>query len=376
MDSRIEKFAKTLIHYSCAVKKGEKVLVEVRGQETFPLVECLIKEIASAGGLPFYLLHDQKIEAAWKLVGSEEQMGLEATWQLARMKEMDCYIHVMAQTNFFEESHIPTAQAGLYSKTVWKKVHNECRLSKTRWVVCRFPTQQYASSAKMDTRSFEDFFYQACLLDYGKMDKAMDPLADLMTRTDRVKIVGPGETSLEFSIKGIGAMKCAGRANIPDGEVFTAPVRESINGVSFCNTMTTYDGAVFDGVHLTWKNGQIVQAICDVGDQKKLDSILNRDAGARYAGEFAIGCNPYIREPMLENLFDEKIVGSFHLTPGKAYDEASNGNKSEVHWDMVYRQLKEHGGGEIYFDDVLIRKDGIFVLDSLKGLNPDQLLNK
>lgn len=373
MDNRIEKLAKTLVHYSCAVKKGEKVLIECRGPLAYPLVENIIQEVYAVGGLPYYFLHDQKVESAWKKSGSLEQMEMEAEWQLARMKAMDCWIGIRSQENMFEESCLASEQTGYYSQTVWKKVHVECRLSKTRWVVTRFPNQMYANSAKMGTHDFEDFFYKSCLVDYAQMDRAMDPLVELMQKTDRVRIVGPGETALTFSIKGIPVVKCAGKMNIPDGEVFTAPVKDSINGVSCCNTATECEGAHFDGIKLTWKDGKIVHADCETGDKKKLEVILNRDEGARFAGEFAIGCNPYICEPMLENLFDEKMVGSFHLTPGQAYEDAFNGNTSEIHWDMVYRQLKEHGGGEIYFDDVLIRKDGIFVLDALKGLNPDRL---
>ena len=221
----------------------------------------------------------------------------------------------------------------------------------------------------MSTREFEDFFYKACLLDYSEMSKAMDPLVDLMNRTDKVQIKGPG-TDLTFSIKGLNAIKCDGKLNIPDGEVFSAPVKDSVNGVLQYNTPTLYEGNFFDGIRLTFEKGRIVKAECEVGDVAKLNDIFQRDEGACYVGEFALGVNPYIRREMLDILFDEKIAGSFHFTPGGCYDDCDNGNKSEIHWDLVCRQFAENGGGEIWFDDVLIRKDGIFTLDELKPLNP------
>ncbi len=375
MDSRNEKLAKNLVNYSCEVKPGEKVLVECVGARTFPLAEKLMEEITQAGGQPYYLLHDDHVRHAQMFGCSEEQMELEASLQRARMEAMDCYIGIRGSENVLENSDIPGEKNRIYSKTVMQKVHFEVRVPKTRWVVLRYPSPSFAQSAKMSTRQFEEFFYKACTMDYKRMDKAMDPLAELMDKTDRVRIIGQG-TDMTFSIKDIPSVKCAGKLNIPDGEVFTAPVKESINGKSFCNTPTLYEGNYFDGIHLTWKDGKIVDFDCNIGDKNKLRDIFDRDEGARYVGEFAIGVNPYIRREMLDILFDEKIAGSFHFTPGASYDEAPNGNNSQIHWDMVYRQFPENGGGEIYFDDVLIRKDGLFVLDSLKALNPDELIGE
>jgi aminopeptidase len=201
-------------------------------------------------------------------------------------------------------------------------------------------------------------------VDYGKMSKAMDPLASLMAKTDRVRIVGPG-TDLAFSIKGIPPIKCDGHRNIPDGEVYTAPVRNSIDGEITYNTPSIYESAVYDKIHLVFKNGKIIRADC-AGDGTQLNKIFDTDPGARYVGEFSFGINPNIRKPMKDTLFDEKIFGSIHLTPGQCYDEAPNGNKSAIHWDLVLIQTKEFGGGQIYFDDQLIRHDGLFVHPALK----------
>ncbi|MFL6558809.1 MAG: aminopeptidase, partial [Bacillus sp. (in: firmicutes)] len=234
----------------------------------------------------------------------------------------------------------------------------------------RYPTSSMAQLAKMSTEAFENFYFDVCNLDYGRMDQAMDSLKALMDRTDKVRITGPG-TDLSFSIKDIPAIKCAGRLNIPDGEVYTAPVRDSVNGVVTYNTPSPYQGFTFENVKLTFRDGKIVEA--ESNDSSRINKIFDTDEGARYIGEFAIGVNPFILNPMQDILFDEKIAGSFHFTPGQCYDDAFNGNHSNIHWDMVNIQRPEYGGGEMYFDDVLIRKDGLFVIPELEVLNPDNL---
>jgi aminopeptidase len=227
-----------------------------------------------------------------------------------------------------------------------------------------------AQQAGMSTEAFEDFYFDVCNLDYPRLAKALKPLVERMNAAKQVHITGP-DTDLRFSIEGIPVVPCAGEMNIPDGEVFTAPVRDSVNGHVKFNTPTIYQGSGFDGVRLVFKNGRILEADCDGGDKARLRSIFDSDDGARYTGEWSIGCNPRILHPMRDILFDEKIAGSFHLTPGNAYDEADNGNKSKIHWDLVQIQRPECGGGTIAFDGVPIRIDGRFVPDELKALDPE-----
>jgi len=246
------------------------------------------------------------------------------------------------------------------------------RVNKTKWVILRWPTPAMAQQAMMSTESFEDFFFRVCTQDYSRMVKGMQSLETLMANTDQVHLKGP-DTDLRFSIKGIGAVACGGSHNIPDGEVFSCPVKDSVEGEITYNAPTIYQGVSFDRIHLKFEKGKIVHA--DGSNAERLNEILDSDAGARYIGEFAIGFNPHILEPMRDILFDEKIAGSFHFTPGQAYEEADNGNRSQVHWDMVQIQRPEYGGGEIWFDGELIRKDGLFVKEALKTLNPDYLLN-
>jgi aminopeptidase len=293
-----------------------------------------------------------------------------AKYEGDRMRDMQAYIGVRSGDNAAEMSDVPAEKMELYTKYFSQEVHTKIRVAKTKWVVLRYPSPAMAQSANTSTEAFEDFYFAVCNLDYQKMSVAMDPLVELMNQTDKVKIVGKG-TDLSFSIQGISAVKCDGKRNIPDGEVYTAPVRDSVNGYISYNTPTVYQGVNFENIRLEFAQGQIVQATAS--DTERINKILDTDEGARYIGEFAIGVNPYITKAIKDTLFDEKIAGSIHFTPGSTYDECSNGNESAIHWDLVYIQTPEFGGGEIYFDDVLIRKDGLFVHPELLALNPENL---
>ncbi|GKU81598.1 aminopeptidase [Niallia sp. NCCP-28] len=368
-DPRIQQLAKNLINYSIRLQKGEKVLIENFGLQK-ELVKALVKEAYNAGGYPFVSLKDNDINRSLLLGAKEEQYEMMASFEANVMSQMDAYIGLRSGDNINELADVPADKMKIEGGTIGKKVHREIRVPKTRWVVLRYPNSSMAQLAKMSTEAFEDFYFDVCNLDYSKMDKAMNNLMELMNKTDKVKITGQG-TDLTFSIKDIPAIKCSGQMNIPDGEVYTAPVRDSINGVLTYNTPSPYQGFTFENVKLTFENGKIIEATAN--DTERLNKILDTDEGARYIGEFAIGVNPYILHPMQDILFDEKIDGSFHFTPGQCYDDAFNGNHSNIHWDMVNIQRPDYGGGEIYFDDVLIRKDGRFVLEELASLNPENL---
>jgi len=163
------------------------------------------------------------------------------------------------------------------------------------------------------------------------------------------------------------AVKCAGEYNIPDGEIYTAPIRESVNGKIHFNIPSIYEGTMHNGINLTFKEGKVIDAVSS--NTEKLNAQLDSDDAARYVGEFAFGLNPYITKPMNDVLFDEKIAGSIHMALGDSYDDCPNGNKSQIHfhWDMVKQ------GGDIYFDNKLIRRNGLFLPKSLRGLNPENL---
>ncbi|MCR8633592.1 aminopeptidase [Paenibacillus radicis (ex Xue et al. 2023)] len=368
-DPRLQTLAKNIIGYSLDVQSGEKVLVEMIGSER-EFVVCLVEEIYARGGQPYIELTDPSVRSAMLQSATKEQIEHWAEMDLKRMKDMSCYIGVRAGENVSEMSDVPEAQMKLYDMYYRKPVHMEQRVKKTRWVVMRYPNASMAQLANMSTTKFEDFYFSVCNLDYAKMSLAMDPLQALMNRTDRVRIISPG-TDISFSIKDIGSVKCCGRRNIPDGEVYTAPIRDSINGTITYNTPSVHSGVTFENISFRFENGKIVEATSS--DTRRINEVLDTDDGARHIGEFSIGFNPHILTPMKDTLFDEKIDGSLHFTPGQAYEQADNGNRSAIHWDLVLIQRPEYGGGEIYFDDVLIRKDGRFVIPELEGLNPEHL---
>lgn len=371
IDPRLRTLAKNLVNFSCSLQKGERILIESIGGND-PLPQLLAEEAYLAGGIPFVWLGDKSVDRALLLHCTEEQLRLRAEIDGALMGKVQAYIGVRGGSNSAELADVPQDKTELYQKFYWEPVHSKIRVPKTKWVVLRYPHPSMAQMADASTEAFEDFYFNVCNLDYSRMEQAMRPLKELMERTDRVRIVGKG-TDLTFSIKDIPAIICAGHMNIPDGEIYTAPVKNSVNGVLSYNAPSVHDGFTYTDVTLTFQDGKIIDA--DSNDKARITKVFDIDAGARYVGEFALGVNPYITKPMKDTLFDEKISGSFHFTPGSAYDDAFNGNKSALHWDLVCIQTPEYGGGEIYFDDVLIRKDGLFVLQDLLPLNPDALLS-
>lgn len=368
-DARYEKLAKVLIHHSTKLQNGEKILIEAIDVPE-EIVIAIMREADAVGGQSLVTLKQSRILRELYKSATKESMQLIGELEAERMKQVDAYVALRGSHNISELADVPDEKMKLYQQYWWQPVHIDIRVPKTKWVVLRWPHPSMAQQAGMSTEAFEDFYFNVCTLDYGKMSKAMDALVKRMENTDKVHITGPG-TDLTFSIKGMPAIKCDGEKNIPDGEVYTAPVKTSVNGELTYTAKTIYHSVTHDNVHLVFKDGKIIKATSDKTDD--LNRVLDTDDGARYIGEFALGVNPYITSPMLDILFDEKIRGSFHFTPGGSYDDADNGNKSQVHWDMVCIQTPEYGGGEIYFDDELIRKDGQFVIDDLLPLNPENL---
>jgi aminopeptidase len=362
-DERFDKLAKLLVEYSIRLKRNETVLIEAFDIPD-EMTVALVRAVRNAGGVPFAQVYHARVNRALALQASDRQLNVMASHELTRMKKMDAYIAVRGSHNITELADVPPDKMQLIGKKM-RPVQDQ-RVKRTKWVVLRWPTPSMAQLAGMSTEAFEDFYFDVCTLNYRKLQPGMKALKRLMEKTNRVEIKAPG-TDLTFSIKGIPAVICGGDRNIPDGEVFTAPVKDSVEGQVTFNAPSIYQGTAFDGVRLKFKRGKIIDASSN--ETKKLNKILDSDAGARYIGEFSLGFNPRVFQPMRDILFDEKIAGSFHFTPGQAYEEADNGNRSQVHWDLVSIQRRDYGGGEIYFDGNLIRKNGEFLPKQLRSLN-------
>ncbi len=363
----ITKLAGNILDYSIKVNAGEKVFIDFKGEAVEGLASELIRLITERGAVPFWYFNDPPLFRAFLQNTNSKQMRGFTDIHLSLMKQMDCYIGIDGCGNIFDLAELPETGKELLQDVFDREVVFQERVPNTRWCKLRYPNDSMAQLSRMPTAEFQEHFFKVCSLDYAALSKRMDPLKSLMEKTDRVRILGPG-TDLSFSIRDIPVVKCSGEMNLPDGEIYTAPVRDSIEGEILFNTPSVYQGELFEGMRLKFSKGKILEASC-TGKTERMNELIFSDEGSCYTGEFALGVNPQILHPMRDTLFDEKIYGSFHLTPGNAYDDADNGNRSSIHWDMIKIQRPEYGGGEIWFDGLLVRKDGEFIPDELLGLN-------
>lgn len=369
-DPRLKKLARLLVNHSCRIQPGEKCLIQSTNVPVEFIAE-LIEAVYEAEGHPVVDYGLERINRSMMKGASAESLKVIKETQLYRMKQMDAFIGVRGYENSRELSDLPHEQTLLYEKSVSHPVHTEERVPNTKWVVLRYPTPGMAMMAGMSTEKFEEYYFAVTTgVNYIQMEKAMQTAKTFMKQADKVHIKGPG-TDLKFSIKEMNAIPCVGLRNIPDGEIYTAPLKESVEGVISYNTPSTRGGFTFKDICLTFDKGKIIKA--EANDTERINAIFDTDEGARYVGEFSFGCNPNILTPMDETLFDEKIAGSFHFTPGNAYKQAFNGNKSSLHWDLVLIQRPEFGGGTIEIDGEIVRKNGVFVHPAFKGMNPENL---
>ncbi len=363
------KLAKMLVNYSCRVKSGEKVLITYSDcPDSF--IERLIEEVSLAKAIPVVYRMDKIIKRALLLSANEKSMEYYRDIVSPIMQSVDAVILIGGSRNDFELSDVPAKTFSTYSKVYVDPVHFQIRCSK-KWVLLRYPTQSFAQHSQMSSEKFAEFFFNVCTLDYQSMDKKMEPLKELMESTDQVHIVTP-TTDLTFSIKGLPAIKCSGQCNIPDGEVYSAPLKNSVNGHIVFNIPAVDNGVEFNNIKLIFKDGKIIDFDCN--DKEKFQEILDTDEGSRYLGEFSFGLNPYCTSSLKDILFDEKMSHSIHLAIGSSYDDCYNGNKSAIHLDLIQKHTEEYGGGKIYFDNKLIYENGRFIEPKLVDLNAEKLI--
>lgn len=365
MSEKLKELASLIVNYSIRVEKDERVLITTQSLETHEFVSYLIEEIYKNGGVPCLKINDPILGARLAEKNNEGRIELLKKIQENEVELFDSFINIRYATNDYENKNVSGEMSKKLSQALLPS--SDVRVNQRKWVLLNYPSLLDSYKAKMTSTEFMEFALRVMTVNYKSMSELIKPLKKLMDKTDKVRIVSPG-TDITFSIKGMGSIPCVGEMNIPDGELYSAPVKNSVNGTITYNTPSPYQGRVYNHVSLEFKDGKIINATCD-DDNEKLNEIFNTDEGARYVGEFSLGFNPEILYPMGDILYDEKILGSIHFTPGQAYKDCYNGNDSGIHWDMVLIQRKDYGSGEIYFDDVLIRKDGMFVLEELKPLN-------
>lgn len=361
--NEIQKLSHTIVNYSLKLEKEERVLI-TSYEECLDLILALIEEINKVGAIPFVRIKNDILNAKLLEYTTKSRIKTLHILKEQEVENYDAFINIRYTTNDYEELKVENDILKQIGEATIES--NQKRINERKWVLLNYPSKLDAYKAGMDSMSYRNFAFDVMNLDYEEMNERIKPLKELMEKTDMVRIVSPG-TDLTFSIKNMPIIPCVGEANIPDGEIYTAPVLNSVNGKITYNAKSPYNGTVFENVTLTFKDGKIID--CNSNHKEKMEEIFNTDEGARYVGEFSFGLNPKIMHPMGDILFDEKIIGSIHFTPGAAYENAFNGNRSSVHWDLVLIQRKEYGGGEIYFDHTLIRKDGLFVLPELTHLN-------
>lgn len=365
MTEEIIKLAKTIVEYSIDVQPKERVMISFFSDDCKDIVKELITQISVRGGIPYYKRLDKELDSLLLKQNNSDLIDILVKYEEFNVNNYDSIIFVKYTENEYENKLVPALIKHEYDL----KIHpiQNIRVNKRKWVLFNCPSLIDAYKAHMSMDDFKKYAFKVMNVDYSNMYKKLQPLKELMEKTDKVRMIGLN-TDISFSIKGMPAIPCCGTHNIPDGEIYTAPIRDSVNGTITYNTPSPYRGNTYNNISLTFLNGKIVSATCDENIED-LNAIFNTDEGARYIGEFSFGVNPKILVPTGDILYDEKIKGSIHFTPGASYEDCNNGNTSAIHWDLVWIQREDYGGGEVYFDDVLIRKDGLFVLDSLKSIN-------
>lgn len=364
MEESLRELSHKIINYSLDLKKDERVLITTM-VEAKPLVLELLKEIEKKGSVANVRFTDPEVTAYLTNMTTRKRIELLKKQGMDDVEDYDAFISIRYTTNDYENKEVATEKIKQIGDALMES--RSIRTNQRKWVLLNYPSRLDAYKAGMKSSTYFQYALDVMNLDYSDLEERVKPLKELMEQTDQVRILSPG-TDITFSIKNMPAIPCLGMCNLPDGEIYTAPIKDSVNGYITYNTPSPYQGEIYHNVSLKFENGKIIEATCSE-DNKKLNAIFNTDEGARYIGEFSFGLNPMILDPMGDILFDEKIIGSIHFTPGASYDDASNGNHSSVHWDLVLIQREEYGGGEIYFDHELIRKDGLFVKKELQHLN-------
>ena len=370
-DCNMKRLAELIVRYSVSLQPGESILIET-WDGADDITKALIQAVYRAGGYPFVCREETSVRRMQLLGGTRESFRRWAEADLARMEKMDACVMVRKADNSCEYEDVPQEKMAQFNRAMIPV--KEERMKRTKWCVLRYPNAGMAQMCRMSTEHFREYYFQTCLVDYEWMTCCAQPLEELLRRTDWVKIIGPG-TYLTFSIKGQKGGPSfpndtgCGKLNLPDGECASFPVKETVNGEITYNTPTTYSGVTFPQIYFRFEKGKIVEAR---GGNTHLDCVINQildtDENARYIGEFSLGIHPLVTHAVGDALFDEKMWGTLHFTPGYA--------PSAIHWDIVLSQREEDGGGEIWFDDVLVRKVVRFLPEELQPLNPENMIRK
>ncbi|HZG77794.1 MAG TPA: aminopeptidase [Paenibacillus sp.] len=351
-DERVVRLADILVNHSLKVQPGEKILIS-GSTGAIPLIKEVYRSVLKAGGHPHTNVEIPGLLGMFLREGTEEQLS-HAGWTELLFFHMDGYVNILSEENTKELTNVESWRSTARSKAR-RPALEHLMADKAKWVLTKFPTPGYAQDAEMSLEELEDFIYSAALVDYAEIERSMLAAAAKFDAASNVRIVGTNGTDVTVDIEGRKGILAAGRHNVPDGEFYYTPNFRKTEGTIFFEWPTTYKGREISGIRLTFREGKVVEASAQKG-QEFLEEALNTDEGARYLGELGIGANFGIERPTKDILFDEKIGGSVHLALGQAYAQGGpDGNVSVIHWDIV-KGLKD--GGEIYLDGELVQKNG------------------
>jgi aminopeptidase len=364
-DARVEKLAQILVDHSAEIKPGDRVAIETTTAAQ-PLVRALCAAILDRGGFPHLLLELPDQEEILFAHARDEQLDAVPTFRKLAYDQFESRIRIHSDTNPRALSSVDPARQRRRQKASASILETQMRRGADRsfkWVTTLYPTEGYAIEAEMSLSNFEDFVYRACHADqadpvayWNQVETSQKKIIERIEGHDQVVLRGPN-VDLSLSIKGRKYLNAAGKSNMPDGEVFTGPVEDSLNGFVHFSYPAIYSGVLVEGVELTFSEGKVTKALAEK-NQPFLLEMLESDAGARYVGEFAIGTNYEIDRFSHNILFDEKLGGSFHMALGAGYPETGSHNKSIIHWDMICGMQKD---AEILLDGEVVYKNGKFV---------------
>lgn len=352
MDNRVSELAALLVGYSLKVKKGD--VVKISGTELAkPLILAAYEEVVKKGGHPLVdLFFDEAGEIFYRRA-SGAQLDYLSPVRLYAAKKIDAALFIHSPSNTRMLSDVGPAKIARVRRA--NKPVSDIIMKRVRWVLVNYPTRALAQEAEMPLSRYEDFLFNSCLVDWREMKRDLQYLKKVLERTDVVRIVGE-DTDISFSIRGRKAIICAGESNMPDGEIFTAPVEGSVEGKIYYGFPAIFGGREVSGIRLRFEKGKVVEATAEKNEDLLL-RLLDTDRGARVPGEFGIGYNYGIDRFTRDILFDEKIGGTIHIALGKSYAESGGKNDSALHWDMI-KDLRQEG--VIYLDDRPIMEKGSF----------------
>lgn len=360
-----EKLAKLVCDYSLKIKEGD--IVEIRGESCAePFIKVLYRYILTKKGYPLVRMSFNEQLYTFYKYADNKILEMLPEILLTTSKTLNALIHIDSEANTKHLSNVDPAKVALHKKTtkVLKDIMFEREAKgEFRWVIAPYPTFAMAQDAEMSLDDYSEFIKMACKLDeedpveaWEKVNRYQEQVVDILTGTSELRIVGKN-TELKLKTEGRKWINCSGRHNLPDGEVFTSPIEDSVNGEIYFDIPTSFMGVEVCGVHLTFENGKVIKASAEKGDDF-LQKMLDTDEGSRFVGEIAFGLNESISHPSKNILFDEKIGRSIHLAIGSSYPEAGGKNQSGLHWDLI-KDMKN--GGEVYKDGKLIYRDGKFL---------------